>query len=133
MRQLKGVDLKRACLVPSSVFASPDEVVRAPGLSPAQKLTILRRWEFDARKVSGFARGSEAAVGGATMLFQIQRALDALSGRAPAAQPTFAGRPGERPAGRGRAATDPDPREIPPTAPPTGAALRSGGRGFSGI
>lgn len=132
MRQLKGVDLKRACLVPSSVFASPDEVVRAPGLSPAQKLTILRRWEFDARKVSGFAQGSEAAVGGATMLFQIQRALDALSGRAPAAQPTFGSLAGERPAGRGRAVPDPDPRKIPPASPPTGA-LRSGGRGFSGI
>ena len=49
MGKLSGIELKRARLVPSAVFASPADVVRAPGLSRAQKIAILRRWEFDAR------------------------------------------------------------------------------------
>lgn len=49
MGKLSGVELKRARLVPSSVFASPEEVLRSAELSRAQKIAILRRWEFDAR------------------------------------------------------------------------------------
>lgn len=73
MRELRGIDLKRACLVPSSVFASPDQVAGSDRLSLAQKLAILRRWEFDARRVTGF--GSHAS-----MLGQVQSALQRLSG-----------------------------------------------------
>jgi hypothetical protein len=47
MAKLSGIELKRARLVPSSVFASPDEVLGSPELSRAQKIVILRRWEFD--------------------------------------------------------------------------------------
>ncbi len=50
MTKLNGIELKRARLVPSSMFASPDAVVRSADLSRAQKLQILRRWEFDARR-----------------------------------------------------------------------------------
>jgi hypothetical protein len=49
MGKLSGIELKRARLVPSSAFASPDEVLGSPELSRAQKLAILRRWEFDSR------------------------------------------------------------------------------------
>jgi hypothetical protein len=49
MAKLSGIELKRARLVPSSVFASPDEVLGSPELSRAQKIAILRRWEFDGR------------------------------------------------------------------------------------
>jgi hypothetical protein len=49
MGKLSGIELKRARLVPSAVFASPADVLRAAGLSRAQKIAILRRWEFDAR------------------------------------------------------------------------------------
>ena len=49
MGKLSGIELKRARLVPSAVFASPADVVRAGGLSRTQKIAILRRWEFDAR------------------------------------------------------------------------------------
>lgn len=91
MRQLKGIDLKRACLVPSSVFASPNEVVQARGISLAQKLAILRRWEFDARRVTGGARGGDGALGGATMLYQVQRALDIVLGRRPERTSAFGG------------------------------------------
>lgn len=53
MDKLSGIELKRARLVPSAVFASPAEVVRAAGLNRAQKIAILRRWEFDARRQDG--------------------------------------------------------------------------------
>ena len=49
MAKLSGIELKRARLVPSSAFASPDEVLGSPELSRAQKIAILRRWEFDSR------------------------------------------------------------------------------------
>lgn len=73
MNELKGVDLKRACLVPSSVFASPEEVVRSDRLSLAQKLAVLRRWEFDARRGAG-DRGRRDW----SMLQSVQRALRRL-------------------------------------------------------
>jgi hypothetical protein len=50
MSKLNGIELKRARLVPSSMFASPDAVVRSTDLSRTQKLQILRRWEFDAQR-----------------------------------------------------------------------------------
>jgi len=75
MDELKGVDLKRACLVPSSVFASPDEVVRSDRLSVAQKLAVLRRWEFDARRMAGFAGPGRMDE---SMLQSVRRALQRL-------------------------------------------------------
>lgn len=130
MKQLRGIDLKRARLVPSSVFASPDEVVRATGLSLTQKLAILRRWEFDVRNVNRLAGGVEAPAGSA-MLHRVQRALDGLAGRtsrvpvvfselaAPAKpRPAYAARKGES-------------GESPRAAP--GGALQSGTRSDSRI
>jgi hypothetical protein len=78
MGKLSGIELKRARLVPSSVFASPDEVVSSAELSQAQKITILRRWEFD-------ARGAEAGVivRGDAMLEQVRQALAALGAAVP--------------------------------------------------
>lgn len=79
MRKLNHVELKRARLVPSSVFASPEAVVRATDLSLAQKLQILRRWEFDARRTAG--PGSTGAdLSG--MLSQVEAALASLEGPA---------------------------------------------------
>jgi hypothetical protein len=73
MGKLSGIELKRARLVPSSVFASPGEVVSSAELSQAQKIAILRRWEFD-------ARGGETGliVHGDAMLDQVRHALAAL-------------------------------------------------------
>jgi hypothetical protein len=48
--KLTGVELRRAHLVPSSVFASPEAVLREAGLSPHEMARILRRWEFDLRR-----------------------------------------------------------------------------------
>jgi hypothetical protein len=48
--KLRGVELRRAHLVPSSVFASPEAVLRQVGLSHNEMVRILRRWEFDLRR-----------------------------------------------------------------------------------
>jgi hypothetical protein len=48
--KLTGVELRRARLVPSSVFASPEAVLREAGLSRNEMVRILRRWEFDLRR-----------------------------------------------------------------------------------
>jgi len=47
--QLKPSDIEQALTSPTAVFDAPTEVVDAPGLSTAQKIEILRRWELDAR------------------------------------------------------------------------------------
>jgi hypothetical protein len=83
MGKLSGIELKRARLVPSSAFASPDEVLRAAGLSRAQKIAILRRWEFDARPTTahpGIRRDGP-------ILDQIRQALVNLGATPPAAWP----------------------------------------------
>lgn len=76
MKQLRGLDLKRAQLVPSSVFSSPEDVVRHEGLSTVQKLAILRRWEFDARRNAGYVGAADRNMG---LLFRVRRALQSLS------------------------------------------------------
>jgi hypothetical protein len=80
MGKLSGIELKRARLVPSSVFASPDQVVNSADLSRAQKIAILRRWEFD-------ARGGAGVVVREIMLDQVRRALAAVGAASPLARP----------------------------------------------
>lgn len=92
MKELRGLDLKRAQLVPSSVFAGPDEVLQHDGLSAAQKLAILRRWEFDARRVAGFA-GAAAGTRDAGLLLRVRRAIQTLGGTAQAGRREKAGGP----------------------------------------
>ena len=83
MSGFQALDLQRACLVPSSVFASPDEVVASSQLSRSQKLAILRRWEFDSRRISGFGGAGDAEA----LLTQIHRALRKVQGEpTPAAE-----------------------------------------------
>jgi hypothetical protein len=82
MSKLTGIELKRAQLVPSAVFASPLAVVRSRALSVAQKIAILRRWEFDVRR-------SAAAIDAADengLLKQVHGALVTL-GAAPPVKP----------------------------------------------
>ena len=83
MGKLNGIELKRARLVPSAMFTSPDAVVRSADLSPAQKIQILRRWEFDARRsLNGDPLASPGDVTG--LLHQVQGALAALDALPPA-------------------------------------------------
>jgi len=78
MSKLNSIELKRARLVPSSVFASPDEVVGSAEFSRAQKIAILRRWEFDVRGAeSGLVVRRDA------MLDQLHEALAALGASPP--------------------------------------------------
>jgi hypothetical protein len=84
MGKLTGIELKRAQLVPSAVFASPSAVVRSGALSVAQKIAILRRWEFDVRR--GAASIDAAEVGDESLLKQVHGALVAL-GAAPPVKP----------------------------------------------
>lgn len=82
MSKLSGIELKRARLVPSAVFASPAEVVWAAGLSRAQKIAILRRWEFDARP----ATEQPDARQDKPILNQIRQALVSLGAASPVAR-----------------------------------------------
>jgi hypothetical protein len=79
MGELSGVELKRARLVPSSVFASAEEVLRSGGVSRAQKIAILRRWEFDARSVAA----NPAVRHDGAILHQVREALAALGAASP--------------------------------------------------
>ena len=45
-------DIERALLDPPSVFATPEAVLAHPALSPAQKIEILQRWEYDAADIA---------------------------------------------------------------------------------
>jgi hypothetical protein len=82
MGKLNGIELKRARLVPSSVFTSPDAVVRSADLSRAQKIQILRRWEFDCRRTpDGDQPASFEDLSG--MLSRIQGALASLGASPP--------------------------------------------------
>ena len=46
------VDYKTALLDPASVFTVPEEVLGDATLSRAQKIEILRRWEYDASELA---------------------------------------------------------------------------------
>jgi len=81
MSQLSGILLKRARLVPSSMFASPDAVVKSARLTLAQKIEILRRWEFDARGMTE-AKPTVEARSDTSLIDQLRSALKALSVRA---------------------------------------------------
>ena len=82
MGKLSGVELKRARLVPSAVFTSPEAVVKSDELSRAQKIEILRRWEFDAWRTSD-ADPAIAMPDAPGMLDQVRCALALLGVRPP--------------------------------------------------
>lgn len=44
-------DIDQALLDPTSVFGSPEDVLKAKDLTREQKIEILRRWEYDAREL----------------------------------------------------------------------------------
>jgi hypothetical protein len=86
MGKLRGVELKRARLVPSAVFTSPEAVVQSDELSLAQKIEILRRWEFDARRTSELDPAI-AMADAPGMLNQVRCALARLGVRPPNRSP----------------------------------------------
>ena len=71
--------LKKALLDPPSVFLTPAAVMSDETLNTAQKVEILRRWEYDACEVSVAEDEGMPARNGET-LQQILNALQDLAG-----------------------------------------------------
>ncbi len=74
---MTDIDLKRASLDPSAVFASPEAVVEHPGLTCEQKTDILKRWKYDACELE-VAEEENMGGGEPSMLEGVLRALAAL-------------------------------------------------------
>jgi hypothetical protein len=78
--KVKAGELEKALADPASVFANPEDVVRASGLADEHKIEILRRWEFNASEESVALEegmpGEES-----DLLRRILLALGALTGR----------------------------------------------------
>lgn len=68
------VDIDKAMLDPATVFESPDEVLKSEELSREQKISILRRWEYDARELQ-VAEEENMIGANVDILDQIMRAL----------------------------------------------------------
>ncbi|GGO10454.1 hypothetical protein GCM10007972_13290 [Iodidimonas muriae] len=75
----KPIDIEKAMLYPSSVFANPEEVVELTDLTTDQKIEILRRWEYDASELA-VAEEEGMAGGEPSLLARVLKALDSLSG-----------------------------------------------------
>ncbi|PIW26816.1 MAG: hypothetical protein COW30_13090 [Rhodospirillales bacterium CG15_BIG_FIL_POST_REV_8_21_14_020_66_15] len=45
-----ATDLEKALLNPEAAFGTPEAVVEHDGLTKAQKIDILQRWEYDAKE-----------------------------------------------------------------------------------
>ena len=74
-----GFDLEEAVVDPSRVFGDPDDILKAPGLSPKQKHAILERWHELERERPGTADVTTAD-GRPCILLRIARSLAALEG-----------------------------------------------------
>ncbi len=85
MSELDKVDLKRALLVPSSVFDGPEAVVTADGLTREQKIEVLRRWEFDVRRMQ--VADDEVVDGEPLFLGRVHAALEELGAEGEGAGP----------------------------------------------
>jgi len=71
---LSEAELSEAITSPVAVFDTPFEVVACLGISRAQKIQILKRWELDARALQ---RATDESMGGGEppMLDEVNRAL----------------------------------------------------------
>ena len=72
------IDVKKAMLDPTSVFKDPEEVVSSDELNRAQKIEILRRWEYDARELEVAEEEAGMAVRRPEMFDLVVRALHML-------------------------------------------------------
>lgn len=71
------MDLQQALDNPSSCFANPADVVRTDDFSEADKIQILRRWEYDARLLE-VAQEENMTGGTASRLAEVLDALHSL-------------------------------------------------------
>ena len=73
------VNMDEALLDPGSVFQSPEDVLSHAALTEAQKIEILRRWEYDAAEICvAVEEGMPGDESG--LLRRILLALDQLTG-----------------------------------------------------
>jgi hypothetical protein len=68
-------DIDKALLDPTSVFKTPEDVLKVKDLTREQKIEILRRWEYDARELQ--VADDESMTGGSNNL--LERVLESLS------------------------------------------------------
>lgn len=74
-----GIDLDKALLDPASMFDAPETVETHAGLSLAQRIEILRRWEYDAAEGAvATEEGMPGNDGG--VLHRVLCCLDRLTG-----------------------------------------------------
>jgi len=71
----RPIDFKVAVLDPTAVFRCPEDVLQREELTPAQKIEILRRWEYDARALEV---AEEENMGSAEPSDALDRVLNAL-------------------------------------------------------
>jgi len=83
-----ATDLDKARLDPASVFQAPEDVLRAQGLSPEEKKSILLRWEADAeallRATEEGMPPSDSRRSPAELLRAVHEAIQSLEQRASA-------------------------------------------------
>jgi hypothetical protein len=71
--------LEQATFNPQSTFSSPEEVRDSQSFSPAQKVRILKSWEYDAAELA--VAEEEGMLGGnGDMLRRILLALNSVAG-----------------------------------------------------
>lgn len=71
------IDINKARFDPPSVFSNPEEIITEESLSREEKISILRRWEYDARELA-VAEEENMAGGPPNMLAEILEALNKL-------------------------------------------------------
>ena len=79
MAATKKIDLCQARLDPGSVFTTPEELLREPGIGREEKIEILRRWAYDAGELA-VAEGEGMIGGEPCSLDRVLEALEALMG-----------------------------------------------------
>ena len=73
------IDIEEANFNPTSVFESPEAVLKHTGLSQDEKIEILRRWEYDASE-NCVAVEEGMSDGESDLLRRILLALNQLTG-----------------------------------------------------
>jgi hypothetical protein len=76
-QKLSKADIEHAMMTPSSVFDAPAEVVESEGLTRAQKIEVLKRWELDARALQR-ATDENMTGGERSLLDEVNDALSKL-------------------------------------------------------
>lgn len=69
---------QKACINPMAVFQKPSDVLAQDGLTTLEKITVLKRWEYDARELQ-VAEEENMAGGPSDTLDQVLNALSSLN------------------------------------------------------